>query len=264
MTKAARTSDAREKAARSASVDPEDVARFDALGEEWWDLWGPMRALHKLNPTRVDYVREILVEELKSGAFAAAATRPSGAPADDAPLSGLSLLDIGCGGGILSEPLARLGARVTGIDPVASFPYDGSAIAYWDSGPLRPGLAPDSTIGTDPPPLTNTAPAAGEDPHELPRVSDTAVEMIDSFLREGGAVTNPCAPGPCLAGGNWPDLPCVIPDCSHRCRKILARLRSAYSCHPASPHWDAYPDCRSAPFRPASASRWRCRSRPCR
>ena len=88
-----------------------------------------------------------------------------------------------------------------GIDPVASFPYDGSAIAYWDSGPLRPGLAPDSTIGTDPPPLTNTAPAAGEDPHELPRVSDTAVEMIDSFLREGGAVTNPCAPGPCLAGG---------------------------------------------------------------
>ncbi|HMW46537.1 MAG TPA: hypothetical protein PKD47_11685, partial [Solirubrobacterales bacterium] len=88
-----------------------------------------------------------------------------------------------------------------GIDPVASFPYDGSAIAYWDSGPLRPGLAPDSTIGTDPPPITNTAPVSGEDPHELPRVSETAVEMIDGFLREGGSVTNPCAPGPCLAGG---------------------------------------------------------------
>ncbi|MCB0830987.1 MAG: hypothetical protein KDB64_08690 [Solirubrobacterales bacterium] len=88
-----------------------------------------------------------------------------------------------------------------GIDPITSFPYDGSAIAYWDSGPLRPGPGPDGMIGTDPPPITNTAPAAGEDPHEFPRVSGTAVEMIDRFLRDGGAVTNPCAPGPCLAGG---------------------------------------------------------------
>jgi len=107
VTKAARTPDARERASRSASVDPEDVARFDALGEEWWDLWGPMRALHKLNPTRVEYVRNILVEELaaKSGVDAGS------------PLHGLSILDIGCGGGILSEPLAALGATMTSIDP---------------------------------------------------------------------------------------------------------------------------------------------------
>ncbi|OJU95314.1 MAG: hypothetical protein BGO23_05495 [Solirubrobacterales bacterium 67-14] len=84
-----------------------------------------------------------------------------------------------------------------GIEPITSFPYNGSAIAYWDSGPLRSG----GTLGTNPPPITNTAPAEGQDPHELPRVSDTAVKMIDGFLREGGAVTNPCAPGPCLAGG---------------------------------------------------------------
>ena len=75
MAKAARTPDAREKTPRSASVDPQDVARFDALGEEWWDLWGPMRALHKLNPTRVAYVRDILVEEIK-GALAGVSSRP--------------------------------------------------------------------------------------------------------------------------------------------------------------------------------------------
>lgn len=157
MAKAARTPEAHDNASRSASVDPrsasvdpEDVARFDALGEEWWDLWGPMRALHKLNPTRVDYVREILVAELldasarlssrpkrseEPGPSATAPAagsriglRPSGMTAGDAmgmsphapvdgPLSGLSILDIGCGGGILSEPLAKLGAKMTSIDP---------------------------------------------------------------------------------------------------------------------------------------------------
>ncbi len=88
-----------------------------------------------------------------------------------------------------------------GIEPVTSFPYEGSALAYWDSGPLREGPGPDGFIGTDPAPITNTAPAAGEDPHEHPRVTDAAIEMIDGFLRTDGAVTNPCAPGPCFAGG---------------------------------------------------------------
>lgn len=84
-----------------------------------------------------------------------------------------------------------------GLEPIPVYPYSGSALAYWDGGPLRQG----GTLGTNPPPLTNTAPLEGEDPHELPRVTDTAIEMIDRFLRNGGAVTNPCAPGPCLSGG---------------------------------------------------------------
>jgi len=123
-------------APHSASVDPADVARFNALGQEWWDLWGPMRALHKLNPTRVNYIRDILVEELKngnphpeqlrsgvpkdgrtSGRGPSFETRLAGAPQDEGPLSGLSILDIGCGAGILSEPLARLGAKMTSVDP---------------------------------------------------------------------------------------------------------------------------------------------------
>lgn len=88
-----------------------------------------------------------------------------------------------------------------GIEPITTYPHQGSALAYWDSGPVRPGLEPDSVIGNDPPPLTNTAPSTGVDPHEDPRVSGQAIEMIDGFLREGGAVRNTCLPGPCLAGG---------------------------------------------------------------
>ena len=95
-------------APHSASVDPADVARFNALGEQWWDLWGPMRALHKLNPTRVAYIKDILAEELLP-----AATDPK----SKTPLAGLSILDIGCGAGLLSEPLAKLGANMTSIDP---------------------------------------------------------------------------------------------------------------------------------------------------
>ena len=88
-----------------------------------------------------------------------------------------------------------------GIERVTEYPYDGSAVAYWDSGPLRPGPDPDQRIGTGPPPLANIAPPVGVDPHEHPRVTETAIEMIDQFLRTDGAVTNPCAPGPCLADG---------------------------------------------------------------
>ena len=107
MAKAATTSARRPQAPSSASVDPADVARFNALGEEWWDLWGPMRALHKLNPTRVDYIRDILVEEICAKSQENA----------EKPLAGLKLLDIGCGAGILSEPLAALGAEMTSVDP---------------------------------------------------------------------------------------------------------------------------------------------------
>ncbi len=92
------------------TVYPAEVDRFDRLGAQWWDPQGPMRALHKFNPVRVAYLRELL-----AGHFSTAANpRDWRAPA---PLRGLKILDIGCGAGILSEPLARLGASMTSIDP---------------------------------------------------------------------------------------------------------------------------------------------------
>ena len=89
----------------AALVDGADVARYDALGDEWWDPKGAMAPLHRLNPTRIRYLRDLMV-------------RHFAVPADRAlPLDGLRILDVGSGGGLLSEPLARLGGRVTGIDP---------------------------------------------------------------------------------------------------------------------------------------------------
>lgn len=88
-----------------ASVDHGEIARFDRLAEAWWDPDGKFRQLHKMNPVRIGYIRERVV-----GHF----TRPDAGPA---PLAGLSLVDVGCGGGLLTEPMARLGAATTGLDP---------------------------------------------------------------------------------------------------------------------------------------------------
>ncbi len=88
----------------ASSVDPEEVARFAALADDWWDPRGRFRPLHKFNPVRLGFIRDRLVGHF--GRDAAALT----------PFSGLSVLDIGCGGGLIAEPMARLGARVTGID----------------------------------------------------------------------------------------------------------------------------------------------------
>ncbi|MGK2954110.1 MAG: hypothetical protein ACSLFI_00305 [Solirubrobacterales bacterium] len=87
-----------------------------------------------------------------------------------------------------------------GIEPITTYPYDGSAIAYWDSGPLRPDPGnPGETIGTKPPPITNVAPSDGLDPHEDPRRAVTAQQMVSNFLKVNGRVTNTCAPGACYA-----------------------------------------------------------------
>ena len=88
-----------------------------------------------------------------------------------------------------------------GIESVPGYPYDGSAISYWDSGPVRPDPDnPGQSIGTPPPPITNVAPVFGLDPHEDPRRADTAQQMVSDFLSPSGRVTNPCAPGACYAG----------------------------------------------------------------
>ncbi len=90
-----------------ASVDDAEIAKFAALAETWWDPAGPMAPLHQLNPLRVGYVREHLIDHFGLDG------------AGRQPLAGLKIADIGCGGGILSEPLARLGATVTGLDLAA-------------------------------------------------------------------------------------------------------------------------------------------------
>lgn len=87
------------------SVDAAEVARFSALAERWWDSEGEFRALHRLNPVRLGYVRDHAVARFGRDARSMR------------PLEGLAVLDVGCGGGLLCEPMARLGARVTGIDP---------------------------------------------------------------------------------------------------------------------------------------------------
>src|SRR6201986_2332759 len=91
-----------EMTAESASIDPSEVAKFSALAAEWWDPQGKFAPLHKFNPVRLEFIRH----------EAAAHFGRSGLR----PFEGLSLLDIGCGGGLLCEPMARLGFAVTGAD----------------------------------------------------------------------------------------------------------------------------------------------------
>jgi 2-polyprenyl-6-hydroxyphenyl methylase/3-demethylubiquinone-9 3-methyltransferase len=81
----------------ASSIDPDEVAKFSAIADEWWDPHGKFAPLHKLGPARIGYAKEDIEKRFGSA-------------------NRLNLLDIGCGGGLMSEPLARLGAAVTGID----------------------------------------------------------------------------------------------------------------------------------------------------
>ena len=100
-------SDSEPAAPRSASIDPAETAKFAAMAETWWDPQGKFRPLHKFNPTRIAFIRDRV------------AAHHGQDPLGPRPLADLRLLDIGCGGGLLAEPMTRLGARVTGIDAVA-------------------------------------------------------------------------------------------------------------------------------------------------
>ncbi|HYE48491.1 MAG TPA: bifunctional 2-polyprenyl-6-hydroxyphenol methylase/3-demethylubiquinol 3-O-methyltransferase UbiG [Azospirillaceae bacterium] len=86
------------------TIDPEEVRRFGAIAAEWWDPMGKFRPLHRLNPIRLAYIRDALC------------ARYGRDPLSPRPLAGLRLVDVGCGGGLLSEPLSRMGAEVVGVD----------------------------------------------------------------------------------------------------------------------------------------------------
>lgn len=86
------------------TVDPVEVERFARIAGEWWDPVGKFAPLHQLNPVRIGYIRDRVAEHWRRDALSGA------------PLTGLTLVDIGCGGGLLCEPMRRLGATVTGID----------------------------------------------------------------------------------------------------------------------------------------------------
>jgi 2-polyprenyl-6-hydroxyphenyl methylase/3-demethylubiquinone-9 3-methyltransferase len=95
---------ASEAAARGSSIDPADVARFSAQAAEWWDPKGPFAPLHRFNPARLAFIRD------------EAAARFGRDPKRTRAFEGLSLIDIGCGGGLIAEPMRRLGFDVTAID----------------------------------------------------------------------------------------------------------------------------------------------------
>ena len=88
----------------STTINKEEIQKFSDLAEEWWDVNGKFKPLHMFNPVRIEYI----IENIKKH-FKISQNEPSF-------LEGLNILDIGCGGGLISEPMARLGANVTGID----------------------------------------------------------------------------------------------------------------------------------------------------
>ncbi len=90
--------------ASQTTVDPSEIAKFEAMAAEWWDENGKFKPLHMLNPCRLDYITSQIAGEFDRNL------------SDPTPFMGLRILDIGCGGGLLSEPMARLGADVVGAD----------------------------------------------------------------------------------------------------------------------------------------------------
>jgi 2-polyprenyl-6-hydroxyphenyl methylase/3-demethylubiquinone-9 3-methyltransferase len=104
----------------STTTDPAEIAKFSALAAEWWNPKGPFGALHRLNPVRLQYIRDQALKHF-------------GKPARK-PLDGVTTLDLGCGGGLVSAPLARMGAQLTAID--ASSEAIGAASTYAEQAGL--------------------------------------------------------------------------------------------------------------------------------
>ena len=87
----------------SSTINKEEIQKFSNLADEWWDVKGKFKPLHMFNPIRIEYILDNIKDHF-------------GENSEELPLKGLKILDIGCGGGLMSEPMSRLGAEVTGID----------------------------------------------------------------------------------------------------------------------------------------------------
>ncbi|WP_228446001.1 bifunctional 2-polyprenyl-6-hydroxyphenol methylase/3-demethylubiquinol 3-O-methyltransferase UbiG [Terricaulis silvestris] len=105
----------------ATTTDPAEIAKFSALAAEWWNPKGPFGALHRMNPVRLQYIRELALRHFNTSARK--------------PLEHVKTLDLGCGGGLVSAPLARMGANLTAID--ASEEAIGAARAYADQAGLE-------------------------------------------------------------------------------------------------------------------------------
>ena len=88
---------------KTNTINKEEIEKFSRIADEWWDPTGKFKPLHKFNPIRISYIKENIINTFKL-------------KNQDKPLKNLKILDIGCGGGLLSEPMCRLGANMTGID----------------------------------------------------------------------------------------------------------------------------------------------------
>lgn len=154
----------------SPSIDPAEVAKFAAMADDWWNPNGKFKPLHKFNPTRLQFIRDTACER-----FGRIGT-------DDKPLSGLKLLDIGCGGGLLSEPMTRMGAKVTAVDATA--PNIKTAMVHAN----QVGLDIDYRHGT-----AEGLLAAGEGPYDIVLNMEVVEHVADAaaFLRTTARLVAP-------------------------------------------------------------------------
>jgi 2-polyprenyl-6-hydroxyphenyl methylase / 3-demethylubiquinone-9 3-methyltransferase len=154
----------------TSSIDPDEVARFSAIAAEWWDPRGKFAPLHKFNPVRLAFIRE------------QALARFGRDPKARRPFEGLRLLDIGCGGGLLCEPMARLGFAVTGVD--ASERNIGTASAHAD----QQGLAIDYRAAT-----AEALLAEGAGPFDVVLNMEVIEHVADpgAYLRDCARLTAP-------------------------------------------------------------------------
>jgi 2-polyprenyl-6-hydroxyphenyl methylase/3-demethylubiquinone-9 3-methyltransferase len=157
-------------AAAQSSIDPADVARFSKIADEWWDPRGKFAPLHRFNPVRLGFIRDQALYRFKRD------------PKARRPFEGLRLLDIGCGGGLLAEPMTRLGFQVTGVD--ASERGIGAAAAHAASQ----GLAIDYRAAT-----AEALVAAGEPPFDVILNMEVIEHVADpgDYLRACTALLKP-------------------------------------------------------------------------